>query len=141
MDAVAITVWLNSISIGTAIYFNDKVSSRMLPRVHTIANYTTAPLLLIPFHLIVMMLTLRAPSNGSPVNALLAIAQHLGLLVATLSLGVPLFAWLLFESVSITALGAFTIAWGRTLVLASSAILMIVLVPAMMALIVYRLVS
>jgi biopolymer transport protein ExbB/TolQ len=52
-----------------------------------------------------------------------------------------LFAWLLFETVSITPLGAFTIAFGRSLAFAGTAIVLLVAVPAMMALVVYRLVS
>ncbi|MBC8108524.1 MAG: hypothetical protein H7Z14_18205, partial [Anaerolineae bacterium] len=141
MDAVAITVWLNMMVDSAGFYFRDKVSARVLPRVQTLIHYTTAPLLLVPLHLAALMVTLRAPINGSAVNCSLAIAQHLALLLATISIGAPLFAWLLFESVSITALGAFTIAFARMIAFAGMAVVLLVAVPAMMALIVYRLVS
>jgi hypothetical protein len=122
-------------------FFKDKVSTKLLRRVECIAYYSTAPLLLVPLHIAVMMVTLRTNVSGAPVNYPLAAGEHIALLLATMALGVPLVAWLFFETVSITAAGAFAMVFARALSALGTAVVLLLGVPTMTAAIVSRILS
>ncbi|CAN5412233.1 hypothetical protein BH09PLA1_BH09PLA1_27770 [soil metagenome] len=138
MNAVSIAVWLNTATLEAVGFFKDTVSAKMLPRVECIAHYASAPLLLMPLHLAVLLLTMRAASSGSAVNYLLAAAEHIVLIVATLALGVPLVAWLLFETMSVGIVQAFILAYGRWVISAATAFALLLAMPVGMAVIVLR---
>ena len=140
-NAAAITVWMNSATLDPIHFFDDKVSAKLLPRVQTIAYYSSAPLLLVPLHLFVLLVTLRPAANGASVSGALAAAEHILLLILTLALGVPLWAWLMYETISISVGGAFAMTLVRSLTWIGTAVAMLFLFPAMAAMIATLLLS
>lgn len=140
MDAIAIIVWLSTVTLEPMAFFRDKVSSKILSRVEIVAHYATAPLLLMPLHLAVLFVSLRPPTNGAAVNIALAAGEHIALLLVTMALGVPLVAWLMFETIIVSAPNAFTIAFSRAITSVGTAVALLMGVPAMTAAIVSRIV-
>jgi hypothetical protein len=132
--ATAIIVWLTTVTLEPIAFFKDKVSTKLLPRVETIAYYATAPLLLVPLHLAVLLVTLRPmPGGGSAVHFGIIAGEHIALLLATMALGISVIAWLMYETVNISAVGAFSMVFGRAITAIATAVVMLLAVPALAA--------
>src|SRR5207249_5612840 len=96
IDAVAIIVWLNAVTIEPLARMKDwPPNSAVGLRVYVVVHYASACLVLSPLH-IVMVLLVNDPHD---VPWLLAAAMHLGLLMVQLWLASLALGWLLYELV------------------------------------------
>jgi hypothetical protein len=141
MDAIAIFIWLSAVTLEPIQFFKDKVSTKLLRRVECIAYYAIAPLLLVPLHLALLFVTMRPLVTGAVVNYPLAAGEHIAMLLATLALGVPLIAWLLYETVDMTRTHAFTLVFAAALKSIATAVVLLLGVPTMTAAIASRILS
>jgi len=141
MDAIAIFVWLSAVTLEPIQFFKDKVSLKLIRRVECIAYYATAPLLLVPFQLMILFVTMRPLVTGASVNYPLAAAEHVAALLVTIAMGVPLIAWLLYETVDMTRTQAFTMVFARALASLGTAVVLLLGVPTMSAAIASRILN
>lgn len=141
MDAIAIIVWLCAVTLEPVQFFKDKVSTKLLRRVECVAYYATAPLLLVPLHLVTLFVTMKPLLGSTSINPWLVAGEHIAMLLVTMALGVPLIAWLLYETVSITRAGAFAMAYARAISAIGTAVVLLLGVPTITAAVVSRMLS
>jgi hypothetical protein len=131
--AAAIVVFLNTATLEPLAFFRDKVSDKLLKRTDVLAHYASAPLLLLPLNALLLLLTV-APENSSwTISWQEAAIAHVALLLATMALGIPCIAWLMYETVDINPIGAFTLVMGRALMVVATALILLIGVPMMTA--------
>ena len=129
--AAAIVVFLNTATLEPLAFFRDKVSEKLLKRTDVIAHYASAPLVLVPLNALLLLLTVAPGSALGRVTWEEAAVAHVALLLATMALGVPCVAWLMYETVDINPIGAFTMVIGRALMVVATALILLIGVPVM----------
>jgi hypothetical protein len=129
--AAAITVFLNTATLEPMAFFRDKVSDKLLKRTDVLAHYASAPLMLVPLNALLLLLTIAPgiPCTHVPLEE--AVIAQVALLLATMAMGIPCIAWLMYETVDINPLGAFTFAIGRALMVVTTALILLLGVPIM----------
>jgi hypothetical protein len=135
-DAAAVIVWLNAATLEPMRFFRNYLASHTLKRVEVILHYTSAPLVLVPLQLALLAITVRTAQ--SPQGWLIAAGMHVGLLLATMSLGTLVHGWLLYETVNVPKLTAFMYPLGAALSSASTGVVMLIGVPAFTASVISR---
>lgn len=124
-DAAAILILLNAVSLDPIGFFRDKLSERLFARAEAMAYYASAPLALVPAQLVLLLVTYR-PFPASDPGWLIAAAIHVSVLLAQLGLGTMLVAWLTYETMSISIVGAFAFTLGAaSRALGTSAVLLL----------------
>jgi hypothetical protein len=141
LDAAAIILWLNAATIGPVAFFRDKASGILLKRVQTLAHYTCAPLVLlaVPAQVALLLVT-RDTTVASEPGWLLAAAVHVGVLIALMGLGLIFMAWLMYETVQVSAAGAFAFTFAAATGALGSAAVLLICLPAMFAAMIARIV-
>lgn len=127
-DAAAIILCLHAISLDAVAFFKDKLSGTLLTRAEALAYYSSAVLALVPAQLPLLILTREMMRNGEA-GILIAAATHICVLLLQLALGLRFVAWLMYETVNITAVGAvaFTLAAATRSI--GSAVVLLIGVP------------
>ena len=123
-DAAAIVVWLNAATLEPVAFFRDKASGRLLSRVEVLAHYASAPLVLVPLHLLALPYTYPSAKAEDP--ALVLAVLHVAALMLTMVLGAGAVAALTYESIQISRAGALCVVFGAaTAQLGSAAVLLL----------------
>jgi hypothetical protein len=137
LNAAAIILCLNAISLDSVAFFRDKLSDPLLKRAEVLANYSSASLALVPAQLALLPMTIQTAAVAES-GWLIAAAVHLGALTLLLALGLRMIAWLLHETVDISIGGAFALVLAAATRALGSSVVLLIGVPALVASLVAR---
>jgi hypothetical protein len=138
MQAIAMVVWLNSVTLEPLSRLKDWTGSGAVARrVQAIVHYLSAPLVLTPLLVPLAIFMRPFPMDNWLLAAGIFVALLAGLLFfATLGLG-----WMLYELIDMPKIQAHTMALGWLITSITTAAIVLVAVPAMAALLAWRIVG
>jgi hypothetical protein len=137
-DAIAIIVWLNAVTIEPLARMKDwSTNTAVGRRVYAIVHYASAPLVLSPLHVIVVL----AANDPHDIPWMLAAGMHVAILIVQLWLAALSLGWLHYELVDMPPVQAHAMALGPVLTAIASAAITLVAVPATVAMLAAHLVG
>ena len=129
-QSASIIVWLNAATLEPLSRLKEwSGNSALARRVQCIVHYASATLVLSPLHVVLVLLV----NDPRDVPWQLAAAMHVALLIVQLSLASIALGWLLYELIDMPKIQAHVMALGPVLTATASAAVILVGVPATIA--------